>query len=223
MRVVINPSHPEPRKLRFAAEKLCAGSVIAYPTDTVYGLGCAIGHKRALDKVYRLKALPRDKALSLVCADLSVAARYVQIDNRAYRLMKQLLPGPYTLILNATRDVPRTLMMRRRTVGIRVPDSPVVAGLVAALGGPIISTSATYGGDVLTDPSEIAARFSGLDLVLDADLGGGTPSTIVDLCGDDPVVLRQGAGPADRLAFDAGASACEPGMSEPEAAPVSSP
>jgi len=138
MRIEINPQHPEPRKIRRAVDALRAGGVIAYPTDTVYGLGCDILQKKAIDRVYEIKRMPRDQPLAFVCPDLSDIARYAVVDNPSYRVMRRLLPGPYCFILPATREVPRLLMLKRKTVGIRVPSHPVTLALVRELGNPIV-------------------------------------------------------------------------------------
>jgi len=195
MRIEINPQHPEPRKIRRAVDALRAGGVIAYPTDTVYGLGCDILQKKAIDRVYEIKRMPRDQPLAFVCPDLSDIARYAVVDNPSYRVMRRLLPGPYCFILPATREVPRLLMLKRKTVGIRVPSHPVTLALVRELGNPIVSTTAVgEDGEPLNDPDEIDDRFRGLDLVLDAGYGGLVPSTVVDLTGTSPQILREGAG-----------------------------
>ncbi len=199
MRLAINPQHPQPRKIERAKEVLEQGGIIAYPTDTVYGLGCDITNKKAVDRIYQIKAMPREHLMSFVCPDLSDIASYGFVNDSAYRIMKRLVPGPYTFILKATREVPKVLMMKRKTVGIRVPDHPVAIALVKALGRPIVSTSASRGDEVLIDPAEIDQSFPQLDLVIDADTCGVTPSTIIDLSGDEPVVTRQGAGPVDFL------------------------
>ena len=199
MRLAINPQHPQPRKISRAVEVLEQGGTIAYPTDTVYGLGCDITNKKAVDRIYQIKGMPREHLMSFVCPDLGDIAYYAFVDDAAYRIMRSLVPGPYTFILKATREVPKVLMMKRKTVGIRVPDHPVAIELVKALGRPIVSTSASLGDEVLIDPAEIDARFPQLDLVIDADTCGVTPSTIIDLSGDEPVVTRQGAGPVDFL------------------------
>jgi tRNA threonylcarbamoyl adenosine modification protein (Sua5/YciO/YrdC/YwlC family) len=197
MRLPINPNHPEPRKIQRAAEALRKGGVIAYPTDTVYGLGCDIHQKRAVERLYQIKRMPKDQPLAFICPDLSDIARYAVVDNQTYRILKRCLPGPYCFILQATREVPKIMMMKRKTVGIRVPDHPVAQALLAELGNPIVSTSATYEDEVLVDPSDINDRFRALEMVLDADMGGAEPSTVVDLTGDDPVVRREGVGPID--------------------------
>jgi len=197
MLISINPKHPQPRKINRVVEILGSGGVIAYPTDTVYGLGCDITNKRAIERIYQLKGISKDHLLSFVCSDLSDVARFGFFDDSAYRIMKRLVPGPYTFILQATRDVPKLLRMKRKTVGIRVPDHPVALGLVKALGKPIISTSASYKGEVLVDPSEIAERFPRLDCVIDSDVCGIVSSSIIDLSQSEPVIIREGAGPID--------------------------
>jgi tRNA threonylcarbamoyl adenosine modification protein (Sua5/YciO/YrdC/YwlC family) len=199
MKLPIRTEHPEPRKIRRAVEVLERGGVIAYPTDTVYGLGCDILQKKAVDQLYRIKGMKPDHPVAFVCPDLSDIARYARVDNANYRIMRHLLPGPYCFILPATREVPRVLMMKRRTVGIRVPAHDVTQALVRELGRPIVSSSATWEDEVVNDPDEIDARFKQLDLVLDAGLGGIEPSTVVDMTGDAPRIVREGAGPIDDL------------------------
>lgn len=199
MKLQIRATHPQPRRIRTAVEALERGGVIAYPTDTVYGLGCDIHQKKAVDALYRIKRMPKDHPVAFVCPDLSDIARYAMVDNHAYRIMRHLLPGPYCFILPATREVPRILMMKRRTVGIRVPDHDVAQALVRELGHPIVSSSATWEDRVLNDPDEIDDTFRGLELVLDADMGGLEPSTVVDMTGEAPVIVREGAGPVDDL------------------------
>jgi tRNA threonylcarbamoyl adenosine modification protein (Sua5/YciO/YrdC/YwlC family) len=196
----VNPQHPEPRKIQRAASALEQGEVIVYPTDTVYGIGCGLGHKRAVDRIYHLTGKDESHMLTLVCADLSGISRYAVVENVYYRLLKRLLPGPYTFVLPATREVPRMLLNKQKTVGIRVPKHAVAKALVEALGTPIISTSASYRGEEpLNDPSEIVARFKGIELVLDAGYCGVVSSTVVDLTGPEPVVVREGAGPIDAI------------------------
>ena len=194
MRVPIHGDHPEPRKITRAVEALRRGEVIAYPTDTVYGLGCDIMQKKAIDRVYQLKGMPRDQPLAFICPDLSDIARYAIVDNQTYRILKRGTPGPFTFILPATREVPRILMMKRKTVGIRVPSHRVPHDIVRELGHPIVSTTASWQGETLNDPDEIDDRFRGIDLVLDAGLGGLDPSTVVDLSGPAPEVTRRGRG-----------------------------
>jgi tRNA threonylcarbamoyl adenosine modification protein (Sua5/YciO/YrdC/YwlC family) len=202
MLLPVNARNPEPRKLARAVDILRRGGVIAYPTDTVYGLGCDITNKQAVERIYRMKRMADAQLLSFVCPDLSDIARYGLVQDFAYRIMRRLVPGPYTFILQATREVPKVLRMRRKTVGIRVPDHPVALGLARELGGPVASTSASIDGEILVDPRDMQERFPELDLVLDAEAEGvhQLPSTIIDLSGDAPVVVREGAGPLDFLA-----------------------
>jgi len=195
----INSKHPEPRKIAQAVATLERGSVIAYPTDSVYGLGCDLHSKRGIEQLYRMKGMRADQLLSFVCPDLSDIARYAIVGDAAYRVMRRLLPGPYTFILAATREVPRVLRMKRKTVGVRVPSHPVTRALTATLGRPLVSTSASLDGEYFVDPKEIEAQFSELELLLDSDEVGLTPSTVIDLSGDEPVLVRQGAGPVDFL------------------------
>jgi len=199
MLLPINPDHPEPRKLAQAVDVMRRGGVIAYPTDTVYGLGCDITNKRAVEKIYRMKGMSQDQLVSFVCPDLSDAARYGQIEDGAYRIMRRLVPGPYTFILLATREVPKVLRMKRKTVGIRIPDHPVALSLAKELGNPVASSSASLDGEVLIDPAEMERRFRDVELVLDVQRAGIMPSTIIDLSGPQPEVVREGAGPVDFL------------------------
>lgn len=196
-RLQVNPDHPEPRKIHQAVEILRRGGVIAYPTDTVYGIGCDIFQKKAIEAVYRIKGMREDQPLAFICPDLGDIARYALVTDRAYRIMRSMLPGPYTFILPATREVPRILMMKRRTVGIRVPAHPVAQALLEELGHPIVSTSATWQGEQLNDPADIALYFKQLDLIVDAGWGMLEPSTVIDMTEDQPVVVRQGAGKVD--------------------------
>jgi tRNA threonylcarbamoyl adenosine modification protein (Sua5/YciO/YrdC/YwlC family) len=196
----INPKHPEPRKIQRAAQVLADGGVIAYPTDTVYGLGCDLLSKQATDRLYQIKGMPRDHALAFICPDLSDIAKYAVVENQTYRVLKHFLPGPYCFILQATREVPKLVQTKRKTVGIRVPDHPVTIALVRELGRPLISTTANREGQApLVDPWEIEQEFPGLDLVIDGDAGGTVPTTVVDLSQGDVRVVREGAGPIDEL------------------------
>lgn len=195
----LNAKHPEPRKIAQAVTALQRGAVIAYPTDSVYGLGCDLLSKQGIEALYRMKGMRSDQLLSFVCPDLSDIARYALVSDSAYRVMRRLLPGPYTFILPATKEVPRTLRMKRKTVGVRIPSHPVTLALTSALGRPIVSTSASVDSEFLIDPREIEERFHELALVLDAEGAGLTPSTVIDLSGDEPVLVREGAGPVDFL------------------------
>lgn len=199
MQIHLNAKHPEPRKISQAVAALERGAVIAYPTDSVYGLGCDLLSKRGIEALYRMKGMRHDQLLSFVCPDLSDIARYAIVGDAAYRVMRRLLPGPYTFILAATKEVPRVLRMKRKTVGVRVPSHPVTLALTSALGRPLVSTSASIDGEFLIDPREIEERFPELELVLDAEDVGLTPSTVIDLSGEEPVLVRAGAGPVDFL------------------------
>lgn len=198
-RLQLHAEHPEPRKIDRGVALLRAGEVVAYPTDTVYALGVDLGQRKAIDRLYEVKRMPRDKPLALLCPDLSDIARYALVHNQAYRIMRRLLPGPYTFILEASREVPRILWSKRKTIGIRVPAHAVPMALLKALGGPIVSSSAMWEDEPLNDPEDIDDRFPGLALILDAGYGGLEPSTIVDLTGDEILILREGAGPVDQL------------------------
>jgi tRNA threonylcarbamoyl adenosine modification protein (Sua5/YciO/YrdC/YwlC family) len=196
--LAINPNHPEPRKVRRTVDALAGGAVIAYPTDTVYGLGCDLTNKHAIERLYAIKGMERSHPLAFVCHDLSDIARYAIVDNQVYRVLRRYLPGPYTFILGATREVPKLVQMKRKNVGIRVPACEATRALARELGRPIISTTAARpGGEPFVDPHEIAAEFRGLDLVLDAGAGGLVPTTVIDLTTSPPEVVREGAGAAD--------------------------
>jgi tRNA threonylcarbamoyl adenosine modification protein (Sua5/YciO/YrdC/YwlC family) len=198
MLLPIQTEHPEPRKIQRAVDALEAGGVIGYPTDTVYGLGCDLMNKRAVELLYSVKGVPRTHPLAFICPDLADIARYAVVEKAEYRILRHYLPGPYCFILNATREVPKLVLSKRKTVGIRVPAHEVTLALVRALGRPIISTTAQLeGGEPFVDPAEIADAFPGLGLVIDAGGGGVIPTTIVDLTESPPRVIREGAGPVD--------------------------
>jgi tRNA threonylcarbamoyl adenosine modification protein (Sua5/YciO/YrdC/YwlC family) len=200
MLLSVNPDHPEPRKIRRAVEAMLDGAVIAYPTDTVYGLGCDLTNKHAIDRLYQIRRMERTHPLAFVCPDLSDIARYAIVDNQVYRVLKRYLPGPYTFILEATREVPKMVQMKRKQVGIRVPASETARALSRELGRPIISsTAALPGEDPLIDPKEIDDTFKGLAMVLDAGAGGLVPTTVIDLTTVPPTVVREGAGDIDEF------------------------
>jgi tRNA threonylcarbamoyl adenosine modification protein (Sua5/YciO/YrdC/YwlC family) len=196
----INPQHPEPRKVQRIVQILNNSGVIGYPTDTVYGLGCDLMNKQAIERLYQLKGMSRDQALAFICPDLSDIARYAVVENAVYRVLRKFLPGPYCFILQATREVPKIVQHKQKTVGIRVPNHPVTLAIVRELGRPLISTTAArHGQEPLVDPWEIDQEFPGLDLVIDADAGGTVPTTVVDLSQGDVRIVREGAGPVDDL------------------------
>jgi tRNA threonylcarbamoyl adenosine modification protein (Sua5/YciO/YrdC/YwlC family) len=198
MRLPIHPTHPEPRNVRRAVDILRAGGVIIYPTDTVYGLGCSTEHKSAIERIHLIKRQREDKPFSFVCSDLTHVSEYARVSNMAFKVMKRCVPGPFTFILPAAKmkHLPKLLISHRKTVGIRVPDSAPVLSMVAELGHPILSTSVTSAeGDILGDPEEIVAAFNPVvDLILDCGTLAGTPSTVVDLTGERPIIVREGAG-----------------------------
>lgn len=191
--------HHETPQLRFinkAVEVLKNGGVIIYPTDTVYGIGCDIFNNDALQRIFNIKNDGITKLFSFVCPNLKDIAKYARVSDYAYRSMKHLLPGPYTFVLPASKEVPKTLWTKRKTVGIRVPKHNVALQLAAELGNPIISTSVTNrAGQIMTDPEEIKTVFNPLvDLMLSAGSLPNKPSSIVDLSDEEPEILREGAG-----------------------------
>jgi tRNA threonylcarbamoyl adenosine modification protein (Sua5/YciO/YrdC/YwlC family) len=203
-RFQIHPENPQARLIRQATRMVQDGALIVYPTDSSYALGCHLGDRAAAERIERLRETSRDHNFTLVCRDLSEIATYARVENWAYRLLRALTPGPYTFILPATREVPRRLQNpKRQTIGIRVPDHPVPAALLAELGEPIMSSTLLLPGQdlPLSDPDEIMTALRGrIDLFIDSGNCGVEPSTVVDLTGDAPVVLRQGKGPT--TAFD---------------------
>jgi tRNA threonylcarbamoyl adenosine modification protein (Sua5/YciO/YrdC/YwlC family) len=202
MIIEINPHTPEPRKVRRAVQALEAGEIVAYPTDTVYALGCDLQNKKAVDRLYQVKGMDKGQPLAFICGDLADLSKYAVVDNHAYRLLRRVLPGPYTFVLTATREVPKMLhTSERRTVGIRVPDAPIIVEVVRALGRPVISTTAHRPGDehMVIDARDMEATFPGVDLVLDGGIGGREPTTVVDLTHESIDIIREGAGPIARL------------------------
>ena len=190
-----NPINPQKRHIQRVVEALTEGKLVSYPTDTTYGIGCDLLNKRAIEKIYALKKRDRRKPVSILCSDLKELSQYGVISNSAYRFLRRLLPGPYTFILPATPLVPKVMLTPQRMVGARIPDCPIVRDVVEGLGRPLISTSATVeDGTVLNDPEEIEKRFRGkIDIVI-AEACPGEPSSIIDLTGDEPVLIRRGLG-----------------------------
>jgi tRNA threonylcarbamoyl adenosine modification protein (Sua5/YciO/YrdC/YwlC family) len=202
MLLEVNPVHPEPRKIRRAVDALQAGDIVAYPTDTVYGMGCDLFNKKAIDRLYQLKGIDRGQKLAFICSDLTEVSRYAMMHDHVYRVLKQHLPGPYTFILEATREVPKIVQSNRRAVGVRIPNHAVVRALIQELGAPILSTTAArHGEDPSPDPHDVDELFPGLALVLDGGPGALEPTSVVDLTGDEPVIIRRGVG--DVSAFEA--------------------
>lgn len=194
----LHPTHPQPRLVRQAAAVVRAGGLIAYPTDSCYALGCRLGNAKALERLRRLRGIDDKHHLTLMCRDLSEIASYAIVDNIQYRLLKSATPGSYTFILRATREVPRRLLHpRRKTIGVRVPAHAVALALLAELDEPMLSSTLIVPGDSapLSNGDEIRARVGhALDLVVDAGSCGTEPTTVVDLSGDAPVLVRKGRG-----------------------------
>ncbi len=192
----LHPENPQLRYINKAVYVLKKGGIIIYPTDTVYGIGCDIFNKSALERVQSIKNNPDIKLLSFICHSFKDISNYAKISDSAYRLMKYLLPGPYTFILPAAKQVPKKLWTKRKTVGIRIPNYKVALKLVEELGNPIISTSTTRSnGEILFVPNEIRSIFnSQVDLMLASGNLSGIPSSVIDLSADEPVVIRKGAG-----------------------------
>lgn len=196
MLIKIHPQNPEPRLIKQVVEILQNDGVIAYPTDTVYGFGCSIFSKKGIERIRQLKKLDPRKPISIVCHDLSDISKYAVVNNYAYRVLKRLLPGPYTFVLKATGEVPRMMQNKQKQVGIRIPDSPIPLDIVRELGHPIVTTSAQIPGhDLFLDPEEIEKTVGKiLDAVIDGGFVGGEHSSIVELTDDRVVVLREGKG-----------------------------
>ncbi|MBT8341103.1 MAG: threonylcarbamoyl-AMP synthase [Desulfatitalea sp.] len=196
MLLEINPINPQPRKIEQVVDLLRRGGVIAYPTDTIHGIGCDILNKRAIERVYQIKQRPKNQPFSFICSDLKNISQYAKVSNYAYKTMRRLLPGPYTFILEGANQVPKMMLTKRKTAGIRVPDNPICMAIISALGNPIISTSATTAsGELFNEPWLIEAHFGKqLDLVIDGGAVPGEPSSVVSLIGDEPEIIRQGLG-----------------------------
>jgi tRNA threonylcarbamoyl adenosine modification protein (Sua5/YciO/YrdC/YwlC family) len=198
MILTIHPQDPQDRLIKKAAEVLRAGGVIIYPTDTVYGFGCDIFQPKAIERICRIKGIDPQKAnLSFVCSDLSDLSKYAKsISTPQYMFIKNLIPGPFTFILPASKEVPKILKSKKDTIGLRVPDHNITHAIAAELGHPILSSSLP--GDMVeeyTDPEYIHDKFEKLvDLVIDGGIGGMEYSTIVDMTEEEPVVIRQGIG-----------------------------
>ena len=194
----IHPDNPQARLIRQAVDILHAGRVIVYPTDSAYALGCLLGDKQALDTMRRIRQVDYRHNFTLMCRYLSEIATYARVDNRAYRIMRKLTPGPFTFIFRATGEVPRRLMHpKRKTIGIRVPDNRIAQALLEELGEPLISTTLILPGDELpmVDPWEIRERLQhDVGLVIDGGGCGLEPTTVVNMLEDPPQVVRQGKG-----------------------------
>ena len=200
LRLHVKMEHPQPRPIAQAVEVLRSGGLAIYPTDTTYGLGCDIYAKRTVDRLYQLKGVSKkERRFSFICSDLSEVARYAIVENRNYKLLRRHFPGKYTFILPSTREVPKVLQTTARTIGIRIPENPACLELVRSLGHPIIYSTVSRQSGGLTnytnDPDEIMQYFQrSAEVFLDAGLLYGEPTTIVDLCGSEPKVIREGSG-----------------------------
>jgi len=196
MMLSINSQNPQPRFIKKVADVLRDGGVIIYPTDTVYGLGCALSNKKGIEKIYDLKKRSRKNPLSFVCSDLKHISEYAKVTDYAYKTMKRLLPGPYTFILEASRLVPKIILPKRSTTGIRVPDNQICLALVKELGQPVISTSVkTQEGELLGDPALIKEYFGRtVDLIVDGGMILPQPSSVISLVDDNIEIIRIGKG-----------------------------
>ena len=195
---VIHPENPQPRLIHQTVEIIRNGGVIAYPTDASYALGCGLGDKEAQQRIRAIRGVDEDHPLTLVCRDLAEISIYAKVDNRQFRLLKANTPGCYTFILEATREVPKRLQHpKRKTIGLRVPDHPILQALLAELGGPLLSTTLQLPGDdqPLNDPYDIRDLLERqVDLVVDGGYGDVDTTTVIDLSGETPVLVRIGKG-----------------------------
>lgn len=197
MLISINPDNPQPRTIKQIADKLRSGAVICYPTDTVYGIGCDIFNQKAIKKIFKIKKRVRHKPFSFMCSSLKDVSDYGHVSNKAYRIMRKALPGPFTFVLPAARIVPKIMITKQKTVGIRVPLNNICLDLITVLGNPILTTSAIIDqdGPQLSEAYEFDELLGNMvDLVIDGGMVYPDPSTIVDFSGDEPEILRQGKG-----------------------------
>lgn len=196
MLLKINPENPQKRLIHRVVDCLKQGGVIAYPTDTTYGIGCDIFNKKGVKRIYQIKQREAKKPFSFICSDLSDVASYAQVSNFAFKTMRRHLPGPFTFVLEATRVVPDLLTTRQKTVGIRIPDNPIAMDIVRELGHPLVTTSANISGaDVMHDAELIEEKLGRmLDFVVDGGILVGDPSTVISLLDDNVEVLREGQG-----------------------------
>ncbi len=196
MLVAINNQNPQMRLIRKAVDVLRGGGIVIYPTDTVYGMGCDLFNKKGIERIYEIKRRDRKQPLSFICSDLKDISRYAQVSDGAYKIMKRLLPGPFTFILNASRSVPKIILPKRQTTGIRVPDNRICQALVGEMGSPIISTSVKDGdGELLSDPRIIEELYGKrVDMIIDGGIIAATPSSVISLLDEGVEVIRIGKG-----------------------------
>jgi tRNA threonylcarbamoyl adenosine modification protein (Sua5/YciO/YrdC/YwlC family) len=194
----IHPENPQSRLVHQACEIIRRGGVVVYPTDSAYALGCHIGDKQALEVIRRIRQLDDDHNFTLVCRDLSELGTYARVDNAAYRLLKHATPGPFTFIMEATKEVPRRLLHpKRKSIGLRVPDNVIAQALLAELGEPLMSVTLIMPGDEypMIDPYDIRESLEHhVDLVIDGGYCGMEPTSVIDMTGDAPAVIREGLG-----------------------------
>ncbi|MBN1572881.1 MAG: threonylcarbamoyl-AMP synthase [Deltaproteobacteria bacterium] len=200
----INPDNPQKRLIKLVVESLEDGAVIAYPTDTIYGLGCDIYNKGALERLYKIKGKDPNKPMSFLCSGIKEISEYAQVGNQNFRILNNLVPGPYTFILEPSRTVPKLLLNKRKHVGIRVPDNNICRALTEELGRPIITTSVrNLENELFNDAEDIAERFKGqVDIVIDGGRIVPHHSTIIDLTGIEPLLIREGKGDSSFLMED---------------------
>jgi len=193
--------NPQTRLISQTVDILQNDGIIVYPTDTIYGLGADLFNKNAMTRIFQIKKTSNHKLLSFLCPDLKDIANWAVLTNDAYKIMRRVTPGPYTFILRASKQVPKILLQKRKTVGIRIPDSIVAQSLLKELGRPLLSTSVPQGEDgYYTNPQEIAEKYNNdIDLILDAGVMFNQPSTIIDFSGNEPVIIREGSGDIDAL------------------------
>ncbi len=193
----INPYNPQPRLISQAVELIKKGGVIAYPTDTVYGIGCDIFNQKAIKRVYQIKKRPKHKPFSFMCSSLTNISEYGHVGNTAYRMMRKNLPGAYTFVLSGTKLVPKIMQSKQKTVGIRVPDNAICLALLEELGNPLLNTSATRDEDerMVCDAFDVEQLFGNLvDLIIDGGEVYPDPSSVISLIDDEPEILREGKG-----------------------------
>jgi tRNA threonylcarbamoyl adenosine modification protein (Sua5/YciO/YrdC/YwlC family) len=196
MLIKINSQNPPQRLIQKVVDILKNGGIVVYPTDTYYGIGCDIMNKKAIERIYQLKQRNKSKPFSFICSGLKNISHYAKVSNYAYKTMKRLLPGPYTFILEGSKLVPKIMLTKRKTAGIRVPDNPICLALVNELGNPVITTSATRpDGTIFHDASLIHDYFGKrIDAVIDGSIVPGQPSSVILLINDIPEVVRRGLG-----------------------------
>lgn len=196
MLITINPQNPQPRLIDKVAGILKDGGLVIYPTDTYYGIGCDLLNQRSIEKIYQLKHRDRNQPFSFICSDLKNISQYAKVSNYAYKTMRRLLPGPYTFILEGSKLVPKIMLTKRKTAGIRVPANEICLALVKRLGNPIITTSATTAeGLTFFDASLMHDHFGKqVDVVIDGSTVAGQPSSVISLIDDTPEIIRRGAG-----------------------------